>query len=415
NTIIPAIGREFNTPLRGTQWITSVFMIALSAFMVPVGKLADSRGRKKLLMWGLILFGIASLFVGLATNLTTLTIFRFIQGIGCAILYTVSGAVISYLFEEHEQGKALGILFGINGFGLAIGPIIGGLFAGIINWRYAFFINIPFIFISLVLCAWSIPESKTKNNKKLDALGCLLLVIFLMSLVSYFSLNEEKLQQWTLLIIAIIALLLFIYHELKTPEPIVEFHFFHNKRFVSALLATFFLAFFYCIVLLTLPIFFSGQLAKNDIEIGLLLLPATVTFALTSPWVGNRSENLGPQRIIVVGLLFFVVAAALFALASTQLNIGWFILPLLLFGIGWGSILGPSTLIALSSLPREQAAVAMGTSWTIHNIGGACGIAFAVFLLASFDTFALGYQTLMLFLAGLALICTFICSLLNRK
>ncbi|CAM3653321.1 MFS transporter [Xenorhabdus thuongxuanensis] len=415
NTIIPAIGREFNTSLRETQWVTSVFMIALSAFMVPVGTLADSRGRKKILLWGLILFGAASLLVGLATNLATITTFRFIQGIGCAILYTVSGAIISYLFDEHEQGKALGILFGINGLGLAIGPIIGGLFAGIVDWRYAFLINIPFIIISFILCAWSIPEYKTEKVKKLDTLGCIFLIIFLISLVSYFSLDGNALQQWSLLAVAVITLFIFIVHELKTPEPIVEFHFFRNMRFVSALLATFFLAFFYCTVLLTLPMFFAGQLDKNDIEIGMFLLPATVMFALTSPWVGNRSEKFGPQRIILVGLLIFVTAATFLALASTQVNAWWFIVPLLLFGMGWGSILGPSTLIALSSLPREQAAVAMGTSWTIHNVGGACGIAFAVFLLARFNTLIQGYQVLMLFLAGLALVFTFTCYFLSRK
>ncbi|PHM73974.1 MFS transporter [Xenorhabdus kozodoii] len=415
NTIIPAIGREFNTSLRETQWVTSIFMIALSAFMVPVGTLADSRGRKKILLWGLILFGTASLLVGLATNLAAITTFRFIQGIGCAILYTVSGAIISYLFDEHEQGKALGILFGVNGLGLAIGPIIGGLFAGIIDWRYAFLINIPFIIISFILCAWSIPEYKTEKVKKLDIFGCVFLIIFLISLVSYFSLDGNALQQWSLLAIAVIALLIFIWHELRTPEPIVEFHFFRKMRFVSALLATFFLAFFYCTVLLTLPMFFAGQLGKNDIEIGLFLLPATVMFALTSPWVGNRSEKFGPQRIILVGLLLFVAAAAFLALASTQVNAGWFIVPLLLFGMGWGSILGPSTLIALNSLPRAQAAVAMGTSWTIHNVGGACGIAFAVFVLARFNTLIQGYQALMLFLAGFALVFTFICYFLNRK
>ncbi|MBD2809791.1 MFS transporter [Xenorhabdus sp. Vera] len=415
NTIIPAIGREFNTPLRETQWVTSVFMIALSAFMVPSGILADSRGRKKILMWGLLLFGTASLFVGLATNFTAMTAFRFIQGIGCAILYTVSGAIISYLFDENEQGKALGILFGINGLGLAIGPIIGGLFAGIVNWRYAFLINIPFIIISIILCSWSVPEYKAQKVKKLDVLGCIFLIIFLMSLVSYFSLDGNTKQQWSLLSISVIALFLFIKHELKTPEPIIEFHFFRNTHFVSALLATFFLAFFYCIVLLTLPIFFAGQLEKNDIEIGLFLLPATVMFALTSTWIGNRSEKFGPPRIILAGLLLFVAAAALLTFASAQANAWWFIIPLLLFGIGWGSILGPSTLIALGSLPREQAAVAMGTSWTIHNIGGACGIAFAVFLLARFNTLVQGYQTLTLFLSGFALIFTFICYFLNRK
>ncbi|MDE9500034.1 MFS transporter, partial [Xenorhabdus bovienii] len=110
----------------------------------------------------------ASLFVGLATNFTAMTAFRFIQGIGCAILYTVSGAIISYLLDENKQGKALGILFGINGLGLAIGPIIGGLFAGIVNWRYSFLINIPFIIISIILCSWSVPEYKAPKAKKLD-------------------------------------------------------------------------------------------------------------------------------------------------------------------------------------------------------------------------------------------------------
>ncbi|PHM65243.1 transport protein QacB [Xenorhabdus stockiae] len=415
NTILPAIGREFNTPLRETQWITSIFMIALSAFMVPVGTLADSQGRKKILILGLILFGVASLFVGLATNITTITIFRFIQGIGCAILYTVSGAIISYLFNQDEQGKALGILFGINGLGLAIGPIIGGLFAGIVDWRYAFLINIPFIIASTILCIWSVPEYKTSQIKKLDIPGCIFLIIFLMSLVSYFSLNGNSLQQWSLLSIAVISLVIFIWHELKTPNPIVEFHFFRNMHFISALLATFFLAFFYCIVLLTLPMFFAGPLGKNDIEIGLFLLPATIMFALTSLWIGNHSEKFGPSRVILAGLLLFVVAAILLAFASTQVNAWWFIAPLMLFGMGWGSILGPSTLIALSALPREQAAIAMGTSWTLHNVGGACGIAFAVFLLARFDALAQGYQVLMLLLAGLALVSTLICYSLNRK
>ncbi|WP_426575372.1 MFS transporter (plasmid) [Xenorhabdus stockiae] len=415
NTILPAIGREFNTPLRETQWITSIFMIALSAFMVPIGTFADSRGRKKTLILGLILFGIASLFAGLATNLAVITIFRFIQGVGCAILYTVSGAIISYLFDENEKGKALGTLFGINGLGLAIGPIIGGLFAGIINWRYAFLINIPFIIISIILCTWSVPEYKSKQAKQLDIYGCIFLIIFLMSLVSYFSLHGSSLQQWSLLSISCISLIVFIWHELKTPNPIVEFHFFRNMNFISGLLATFFLAFFYCIILLTLPIFFATQLGKNDIEIGLFLLPATIMFSVTSPWIGNRSDKFSPSRIILVGLLLFVAAATLFSFASTQTNAWWFIIPLLLFGMGWGAILGPSTLIAMDSLPREQASVAMGTSWTAHNVGGACGIAFAVFLLARFDTLTQGYQVVTLLLAGLALIFTFTCYFLNRK
>lgn len=411
NTILPAIGRDFAIPIQATQWVTSIFMVALSAFMVPVGTLADNLGRKKLLMIGLAIFGVASLFAGIAHQFWLLVLFRFVQGIGCAILYTVSGAIVSYTFDESEQGKALGILFGANGIGLALGPIIGGVFAGALDWHVAFLINIPFIAISLVLCAWAIPEFRETTAKRLDVTGCLLLVVGLTALVSYLSIDGTSLHLW-LLPVSIGSLALFVRHELNTRDPIVEFHFFREARFVSALLATFFLAFFYCIVLLTFPIFFSSQLGMGDIAIGLFLLPATVTFSIASSWIGSRSERIGPSRIIVTGLFLFVVAALLLALAAAKLDARWFVLPLILFGIGWGAILGPSTLVALGALPREKAAVAMGTSWTVHNIGGASGIAFAIFLTRHFDDFRSGYRALMLALAVIVMIVAVSCHML---
>jgi MFS family permease len=302
----------------------------------------------------------------------------------------------------------------VNGLGLAIGPIVGGLFAGMINWRYAFFMNIPFIIVSVILSLYSVPEKKELKTNKIDMIGCVMLVIALMSLVSFFSLKLHLWIQCGLLGLASITAALFIWHELNTQSPIVEFHFFKNKHFLSGLLSTFFLAFFYCIVLLTLPMFLSMVLKKSDIEIGLYLLPATVTFSIASSWVGNKSGQYKPATTIIMGLLLFAIAAACLSIASHSTNAAWFIPPLLLFGMGWGAILGPSTLIALNSLPREQAAVAMGTSWTVHNVGGACGIALAVYLLGRFAGFAQGYQSLMFLLAGLALCVMVFCRLLNR-
>lgn len=414
NTILPAIGRDFSIPIQTTQWITSIFMVALSAFMVPVATLADNLGRKKLLIVGLVIFGAASLLAGIAHQFWLLVGFRFLQGIGCAILYTVSGAIVSYTFDENEQGKALGILFGANGVGLALGPIIGGLFAGALDWHDAFLINIPFIAISLALCAWAIPEFKAQARKRIDVTGCVLLVVGLTTLVSYLSVDGGGLNLW-LLPVSLVALALFVWHELRTRDPIVEFHFFREPRFLSALLATFFLAFFYCIVLLTLPIFFSTQLHKSDITIGLYLLPATITFSIASSWIGGRSERLGPSRVIVTGLSLFVVASVLLSIVAGQPDAAWFVVPLLLFGIGWGAILGPSTLVALGALPREKAAVAMGTSWTVHNVGGASGIAFAIFLMRQVGDFRHGYQTLMLALAAIILAAGALYHVLSRE
>jgi EmrB/QacA subfamily drug resistance transporter len=414
NTILPAIGREFSMPLRTTQWVTSIFMVALSAFMVPVGTLADNWGRKRLLIVGLVIFGVASLLAGIASQFWALVLYRFVQGVGCAILYTVSGAIVSYTFDEREQGKALGILFGANGVGLALGPIIGGMFAGALDWRDAFLINIPFILVSLALCAWAIPEFKASGHKRLDVTGCLLLVLGLTTLVSYLSIDGGGFHPW-LLPVSIVALAWFVRHELGTCDPIIEFHFFRETRFLSALLATFFLAFYYCIVLLTLPVFLSNQLHESDIAIGLFLLPATVTFSITSSWIGSRSERIGPSRIIATGFALFVVASVLLATAATKLDARWFIAPLILFGIGWGAILGPSTLVSLAALPRDKAAVAMGTSWTVHNIGGASGIAFAVWMMRHVDDFRHGFRALMFALAATILVAGVLYRVLSRR
>jgi EmrB/QacA subfamily drug resistance transporter len=413
NTILPAIGRDFSMPLQTAQWVTSIFMVALSACMVPVGTLADNLGRKKLLIAGMAIFGVASLCAGVAAHFWTLVLFRFVQGVGCAILYTVSGAIVSYTFDTSEQGKALGILFGANGIGLALGPIIGGLFAGALDWHDAFLINIPLILISLTLCVWAIPEFKESARKQLDVAGCALLVFGLTTLVGYLSIDGTRLRAW-LLPASIVAIALFVRHELRTRAPIVEFHFFREARFVSALLATFFLAFYYCIVLLTLPLFFASVLQKSDIAIGLFLLPATVTFSIASSWIGGHSERIGPPRIIVAGLSLFVVAALLLAFAATRQDAYGFVPPLILFGIGWGAILGPSTLVALGALPRENAAVAMGTSWTVHNIGGASGIAFAIFVMRHFDDMRKGYPILMLVLAAIILAAAVLCRMLSN-
>lgn len=415
NTVLPAIGKEFAAPLRDTQWITSAFMIALSAFMVPAGGVADKYGRKRVLLTGLALFGAASLIVGVTTHFAILVLFRFVQGIGCAILYTVSGAIITYLFNDGERGKALGILFAVNGLGLAAGPVIGGLFSGLIDWRYAFLINIPFILISLWLCARYLPEQKSVQARGLDIPGCLLLIGALISLVSYFSLELSPGNGRYLLRAAVLLSLLFIFHELKTPQPIVEFHFFRKRTFIAALAATFFLAFYYCAVLLSLPLFLANVSALNDLQIGLLLLPATVTFALVSAWVGNSSERIGPQKLIICGLLLFILSGACLAPAMASHRVWLLIIPLLFFGAGWGAILGPSTLVALRALPDDRAAVAMGTSWTVHNIGGACGITFAVSVIGDGAQGDSGYRMLMYLLAVLAGAVAGICLFLGRR
>ncbi|WP_412058966.1 MFS transporter [Bartonella sp. DGB2] len=402
NTIIPAIGREFAVPLRDAQWTTSVFMVALSAFMVPVGAMADIWGRKRLLLLGLVIFGVSSLLVGIADSFLLLIVFRFIQGIGCAILYTVSGAIISYMFNQEEQGKALGILFAVNGIGLAIGPVVGGFFSGLIEWRYAFLINIPFILLSLFFCFKFVDEKKGNKDRKMDVFGCITLILALISLIGSFSMSENEKLKYLFLFSIFLFCTLFFFIEKKSKDPLVEFQFFKNNYFLAALISTFFLAVFYSSILLSLPMLLANVANKNDLQIGFLLLPATCTFAISSAWVGHKSGHISPNFPIFIGLAMFVLAAFSLGLASKDSLSFLFFIGLILFGTGWGAILGPATLVALQTLPNSNAAVAMGTSWTIHNIGGACGAALTVSVITNGNNLAGSYQHLMFILSGMA-------------
>lgn len=412
NTVLPAISREFDITLSVTQWVTSVFMISLSAFMVFFGKLADIKGRRKILYWGLGIFGVSSLAVGLSSSILAVIFFRFLQGIGCAVLYTVSGAIISKMFPEDERSRAIGILLGVNGVGLAIGPIIGGVLTGIVDWRFVFYINIPFVIISYMLCFVSLEEQKGTSDSKVDVIGSLMLIVSLITLVASLSAPISHIVKVALFLISILSFFVFYAYERKRDEPIIDFHLFRNKHFSGALLSSFFLAFYYSSVLLVMPMLFAQVFNENDLSIGLYLIPATALFAISSPYVGRLSQRVSTQKLIRIGLILFIMAAALFMYVNTFDNINLFIIPLAIFGIGWSLILGPSTLIALASMPDEKASLAMGTSWTIHNVGGAFGIACSVFIIGQTSVHSSNFYQLMLYLFGFSFLILLIISLL---
>jgi EmrB/QacA subfamily drug resistance transporter len=398
NTILPVVGRQFAAPLGDTQWIASSFMVALSAFMVPVGSLADRFGRKKALLLGLGLFGGASLWAGLATHLWLLVAARFVQGAACAILYTASGAIVSHTFGARDRGWALGMLFGSNGVGLALGPIVGGSFAGALGWRSAFLVNVPLVLLSAWLCARFAREGKARGDQPVDSKGSLLLLAGLLLLIAGLSMDESLLggshRLW-LLGSALLALVLFARHEWTTPEPLVDFQLFRSPVFRSALLATFFLAFAYCVMLLTVPMLLVRRFGQTEIGIGWILLPATLSFAVASTWTGSLSERFGAPRITVLGLWLLALACALLVPAARSTQVHWFLVPMLIFGLGWGAVLGPATLVALSVFSQDKAAAAMGTSWTVHNVGGASGIAVAAFVVRAVADLDVGFQILM--------------------
>lgn len=413
NTALPALQQDLAASVDSLQWVINGFILALSSFMVLVGRLADIHGRKRVLFIGLSVFGLASLAAGLVGHIDQLIGARIVQGLACAVLYTASGAIVSSTFDSTEQGKAFGVLFGVNGVGLAIGPVLGGVITSAFGWQWIFLINVPFVVLSLVICSFSVDESRaTQTDAGLDWLGAILLLIGLPSLV--LVIVQGAAWGWSssitlgLIVLAVLALWAFIEVEKRVAAPIIDLQLFANRRFVAAVTASFGLALFYCVAFFVMPLYLALVRGENVQSSGLLLLPTTLGVAVLSPLVGRLVDRKGPALLIKTGLLLFVVSALLQAGFDRQTSLVYVLAAFVVMGLGWASILGPSTVLGISSVPQQVGSVAMGSLMTLHNVGGGLGLAVGVGIYHHFSgvplndvqgAFINGYRAVMVFLA----------------
>lgn len=378
NTALPAIQSALHVNIDALQWIINIFLLALCALMVIMGRLADVKGRRLLLYIGMIGFGLSSLGAGLSPNFTTLIVFRLLQGIFTAILYTAPVAIVANAFPAEERGKAIGVLFGINGMGLAIGPVLGGVIISALSWHWVFLVNVPVIIISFIICLFVVKEShSTEHGTDIDWWGLLFLTTSLTSLV----LAVVQSSAWGLipalglLIFSIINFIVLYRVESRVKSPIIKFSLFANRLFIASVMATFALGFFYCLAFFLMPLYLNSVKGFSGYQLGLMLLPTTVVMTLLSPIVGRSTDKFGPKPIILFGLAFFILSAILqlyFGVHSTVIYIG---LAFAAMGVGWAALLGPSTVATLSSVPDSMGGVASGSAWTLHNVGGVFGLA----------------------------------------
>lgn len=381
NTALPAIQQHFPAGLDSVQWVMTMFVIALCCCMVLATRLADRYGKREVLYGGMLLFTLASLGAGLAVSLPILVISRLFQGAGCAVLYTATAAILVESIAESQRGRALGLLFAANGFGLTLGPVAGGVLVELFGWRAVFLINVPLMAFSYFCCRGKIAVTRNARDLSIDYSGWLLLIgglVPLLLLSVYVSRwGAISLASLLLLSVSLVSLLLFVRFERRTADPLIQLSVLNNTLFRRACGLSILLAVFYCSAFLLMPFKLLELYSLSAAELGVMLLPVTLVMALISPLAGKFSDRYGPWPLLAAGFIMLAVSAALqsrfFAPPSLLLIISAFVL----MGAGWGAILGPSVAAALASLPEEMHGQGIGISWTLHNLGGALGLTLA--------------------------------------
>lgn len=376
NTALPAIQNSFSVNETSLQWVMNALLLALAAFMVLSGKLADRYGRRRLLYLGMLLFVATSLGAGMADHFGMLVFWRFFQGIAIAILYTAPVALVPAVFPN-KTGKAMGILFGIGGFGLALGPVIGGFLTSLLSWHAIFFINLPLTLLGFLFCYGNLPEAKSAHSEKIDLPGAILIAIMLPLIIF----TTVKIHNFSWVVVAILYLIslilvaLFVAYEKRIQAPIIDFHLFASRKFIVGLVANFFIAFFYAVDFFFIPLHLHSLGYESALEIGLIILPTTLMVAFLSPLSGTLCDRFGAKRILMTGYGLLAVSALLQAQFHASHALVLLLVPYCLFGIGWAFILSPSLITAVSSVPENMAGVAMGSVGTWHNFGGTVGLA----------------------------------------
>ncbi|MBW5811246.1 MFS transporter [Yersinia kristensenii] len=406
NTAIPAIAQDMNASIPRVQWVVSLFLMALCAFMVTAGRLADLYGRRRVLYVGMMVFGVSSLGAGLTESIGVLNGWRFIQGAACAVLYTVTVTIVADAFPDHQRGRAVGTLLGVNGLGLALGPVLGGIVVSTLGWRWVFLLNIPLILLSFAFCLGNIRESRLSEGRPLlDITGAILLVSALASLL--LGINQGAEWGWlsyktlSIITLAIVLFTAFFHIESRVAAPLVKLSLFRIPAFSIACLASALLAFFYCAAFFLMPLYLEGTRHYSGLILGLLLLPTTAVMALISPLIGRWMDAAGARPPLIMGFIALALSAGLQATFTPSSALWIIIAAFTLMGIGWGAILSPAAVSALNAVSAEQGGSAMGVAWTLHNLGGAMGLAVSSLI---YTTFSQGYQSAMLLLVAISVV-----------
>jgi EmrB/QacA subfamily drug resistance transporter len=388
NVALPSIQRDLHASLSSLEWTMNAYTLTFAVLLVTGGRLGDIFGRRRMFLFGVVVFGLSSLLIGFSTSDTMLVAFRAVQGIGAAFMMPATLSIITQTFPAEERGMAIGTWAGVSALALAIGPVVGGFLTEDVSWRAIFFINPPIAVAAVAVTLFATRESRDETvGRSVDIPGIAALTIGLTAIV--LALVQANSWHWGspriigLFAVGIIALASFVAIELRVRAPMLDFAFFRSRTSAGANVVAFLVTFAMFSQFFFMTLYMQNVLHYSPLQTGIRFLPSTLIIIVMGPLAGRLTDRIGSRPLIAAGLA--LVAAALGIQSTLTVHSGYgLLLPgFILMGLGMGLVMSPMSTAAMNAVDRTKAGAASGVLSMSRMVGGSVGLAIMGALVAA--------------------------------
>jgi EmrB/QacA subfamily drug resistance transporter len=379
NVALPDIQQSLHSSFAELQWVIDAYALTLAAFLLTAGVVGDMAGRRRLYAVGVIIFTMSSLLCGMSTSSVMLDLSRGAQGVGGAIMFATSLALIAQAFSGKERGTAFGIYGAVIGGAVAIGPLVGGAITSGIGWRWIFFINLPVGVVAIVITLAKVQDSRESTTRRVDWAGFITFSASLFMLV--YALVQGNAEGWSsptivgLLVGSAVLMVVFLVAEWIQRDPMLDLSLFKRPAMAGVSLAAFAISASIFAMFLYLTLYLQEVLGYSPFAAGLRFLPITVLAFAVAPFSGKLSVMVQSRYLLSLGLALIAFGCALSD--HVHADSAWTVLlpGFILAGIGIGIINPVLASATVAVVPPERSGMASGSSSTFRQVGIATGIA----------------------------------------
>jgi len=404
------------------SWVLNAYTVVYAAMLIPSGGLADTYGRKRVFMGGVVLFLAASAACGLAGSIGWLIAARILQAIGAALLTPASLSIVLAAFPTSRRAVAVSLWGAVGGLAASIGPSLGAFVVDTAGWPWAFFINLPLGALSLWFGAGLLKESARPDvRRRVDGVGIALLIVGVGALA--LSIVQLESPAWTAGELALVAasgavsLAVFVAWARSTPHPLVDLSLFSNRTYRYVNLATLSFGIAFAMMFFAFFFYMTGVWHYSLPRAGLAVTPGPLLVMPTAILTGRLAARLGHRRFLVAGSLVYACSGLWFMLVpgAEPAYVSQWLPGLLLSGIGVGMVMPSLAGAAVSRLPVQHYAVGSAVNQATRQIGAVLGVAITVVLLGSSTLSHADFVPLYLGHVGLALLTALLCLAVDTR